>query len=620
MASQSNVDAANGSRAPLSLEPEHASAPCEASHVSALASGSESLEPFPGKLWLDPAPALEAALAVCQAEEGLKATQRAPPLGRCFLMNSGGDSEHLEMRWDGLHYRCTLQLEAQRSAFFQVGVSSGLCIHPDRDLASPERMHELLGPDDWGRKLRWHIAPVKETTCYEVFLPCPRGCPVALTWCRQHCHERRNEKPRVGNWEILDVLGQGFQGAVVYKARWQPGNGAPGAGLGGLAALKFPVLPEELQVYAMVHDVRGVPSLLDFGRAQGISLPGQPAAGLYIVMSVATPSLDFILRGQLSAPHLAGRLSWPVASSLGLKLLRCLQALHRRGIVHCDLKPGNVLMMQCEPWLQLIDFGRSGLRPRFEVGHGGMRDYMSVKAGLEGGERTPIDDLESLGWLLLKCVLGQLPWNAKAKPHEDETWTEGSQRVARDKLRFLELNCREHFDRSYCPPNLATYLRLTLALAAQEDVTEADYDELARLLDGEADLDDEFRECAWKLLSSSYYAAITADGFDEWPSMAITLSTTLWWRASVRGGSETSVEVETGTLLRLTGRSWTEKKEGMKCAWVEIDPVWQPGLPHILLRPGWILADGIEPGTRKGGQWLAIGIEAAMPPSGSQEM
>jgi hypothetical protein len=67
---------------------------------------------------------------------------------------------------------------------------------------------------------------------------------------------------------IRDYLFHTFQpipipGAVVCTGRW------PSAGKGGVAAVKYPVEVEELELYARVHDIPGLPDLLDFGRLPG---------------------------------------------------------------------------------------------------------------------------------------------------------------------------------------------------------------------------------------------------------------------------------------------------------------------------------------------------------------
>ena len=64
----------------------------------------------------------------------------------------------------------------------------------------------------------------------------------------------------------------------------------------------------------------------------------------YMAMSKIEPCLDILLRGQLhihdTSPQTLGRISWPVVAGMGLRLLRTLQAIHKRGIL---VGPGDGL-------------------------------------------------------------------------------------------------------------------------------------------------------------------------------------------------------------------------------------------------------------------------------------
>ncbi|OLQ12480.1 hypothetical protein AK812_SmicGene3582 [Symbiodinium microadriaticum] len=65
------------------------------------------------------------------------------------------------------------------------------------------------------------------------------------------------------------------------------------------------------------------------------------------------------------------------------------------------------------------------------------------------------------------------------------------------------------------------------------------------------------------------------------------------------------LRVERGLLLRLTGK--TEELDDE--VWMELDPLWSPGMPQVLLQPGWALAFGAPPEGGRSEEWLQCGLE-----------
>jgi serine/threonine-protein kinase len=97
-----------------------------------------------------------------------------------------------------------------------------------------------------------------------------------------------------------------------------------------------------------------------------------------------------------------------------------LAAVHDAGVVHRDLKPGNIFLSsgryeEVEP--KLLDFGISKAAGGEQLRHTangllmGTPFYMSPE-GLRGEEMTPKSDQYSLGVVMYECVTGDNPFNA----------------------------------------------------------------------------------------------------------------------------------------------------------------------------------------------------------------
>ncbi len=102
--------------------------------------------------------------------------------------------------------------------------------------------------------------------------------------------------------------------------------------------------------------------------------------------------------------------------ALGAALADSLGYVHRRGVVHRDVKPGNVLL-DADGRAHLSDFGIAAVRDAAPVTAAGMvigtASYLSPEQ-VRGEAVTPAVDIYALGLVLIECVTGrrEYPGNA----------------------------------------------------------------------------------------------------------------------------------------------------------------------------------------------------------------
>jgi eukaryotic-like serine/threonine-protein kinase len=105
--------------------------------------------------------------------------------------------------------------------------------------------------------------------------------------------------------------------------------------------------------------------------------------------------------------------------------LGALAALHRRGVVHGDLKPSNVMLKRTGN-VKLIDIGSQVQLNRPTARRVWSPAYAAPEV-LEGEEATPRSDLASLGYVLVEMLAGRSPFEGlttigelrEAKAHLD---------------------------------------------------------------------------------------------------------------------------------------------------------------------------------------------------------
>ena len=182
---------------------------------------------------------------------------------------------------------------------------------------------------------------------------------------------------------------------------------------GGWGAVALDLFREEVRAVASLHHP-SVVMVLDQGTVDADAAArsgGRLEAGApWLAMELCTGGTLFDVRG---------RMTWPAVRSALLTLLDGLAHAHARGVVHRDIKPGNVLLGadgDLRPGLKLTDFGiarvaRPGSKEVLdEDTFAGSPSYAAPEQ-LEGRSREigPWTDLFSLGCLTWSLCTGEPP-------------------------------------------------------------------------------------------------------------------------------------------------------------------------------------------------------------------
>lgn len=206
-----------------------------------------------------------------------------------------------------------------------------------------------------------------------------------------------------GRYRLVGLLGAGGMGEV-----WR----AVDERLGRQVAVKILIRSEdEGLVLRLDSEARAAASLCDPHVVAVHDLGEAVVAGcrvVYLVMElVEGQSLGQVLADGL--PAVADAVAW------GEQICHGLQAAHTAGVVHRDIKPGNVLLA-ADGRVKVCDFGIA--RRADAVGHAltgtgvviGTPSYMSPEQARGDAEIGSGSDLYSLGCLLYELLTGAPPF------------------------------------------------------------------------------------------------------------------------------------------------------------------------------------------------------------------
>jgi hypothetical protein len=201
----------------------------------------------------------------------------------------------------------------------------------------------------------------------------------------------------IGPYRLCELVGQGGMGTV-YRADTPDGHpvaikvlrqGAPGEETARRR------LAREVDTMRRVHSPF-VAEVLD------ADVVGDPP---YIVTEyVAGRTLEDVVAAD-------GPLTGPALASLATGLAAALAAIHSAGVVHRDLKPGNVMLVDGRP--VVIDFGIAQAPEETRLTMTGMfmgtPGYLAPEV-IEGGDSSPAADVHSWAATLAYAATGRPPF------------------------------------------------------------------------------------------------------------------------------------------------------------------------------------------------------------------
>ncbi len=202
-----------------------------------------------------------------------------------------------------------------------------------------------------------------------------------------------------GRYRILRRIGSGGIG-VVYSAEH--------VGLGTTVAIKVlrgPAARDASEIARLRREAQVQGGIQHPNVVQTLDLDQLPDGSLYVVME--------LLRGRPLSDRLSreGPLAPGYALPVFVQVCRALGAAHAKGVVHRDLKPGNIFLCD-DGTAKVLDFGMSKFQSAESLTQEGYTlgtpEYMAPEQCI-GAAVEPRTDLYAFGVLMYEALTGQLP-------------------------------------------------------------------------------------------------------------------------------------------------------------------------------------------------------------------
>ena len=209
-----------------------------------------------------------------------------------------------------------------------------------------------------------------------------------------------------GHYKLISRLGVGGMGSVFH---------AVDTHLNREVALKFlddDLLEIDEYRRRFIHEGRILASLRHPNIVEVYSLEIEANTNTHFLI------MEFAQGKPLSKFLVAGEKKAPLLSCL-LQTVNGIDACHKKGIIHRDIKPDNIIISE-NGQAKIVDFGLAKTDVKITVSGAAMgtATYMSPEQCMGTSNLTPQSDVYALGILLWELLLGKPPFTP-AKEIED---------------------------------------------------------------------------------------------------------------------------------------------------------------------------------------------------------
>ncbi|OMJ76993.1 hypothetical protein SteCoe_23509 [Stentor coeruleus] len=241
------------------------------------------------------------------------------------------------------------------------------------------------------------------------------------------------DKTILERYYIKDEVGTGSFGKV-YKLQHLTKNKS--------FALKVDIRQKgsvllEAKILADLQGGVGIPKLYKYGSTDQFS---------YMIVELLGPTLNKLLK------QCKGKFSLATVISIMLQLITRIEYVHRKGYLHRDLKPHQVLVGKNPKIVYLTDFG---LARKFEVNNYhisfqnscprvGNATFSSLN-NHSGVRQSRRDDLESMAYMALYFLKGHLPWQSTQRINSNTKWQNIFQIKNHINIENLCFGCPKEF-------------------------------------------------------------------------------------------------------------------------------------------------------------------------------